>query len=250
MCIGVGLSARVGLNRGTLMLPVLMASLLVAPPSWSGHAVDRTTVSYLAWMTVYLGGGALWANLVFPRLLRNRAPSRAERAARSETVVYTLIITVLCTLATLGVLLWRPGSQGAWLIVTLLVVTEVGHQDTLNRAGRRVAGTVAGAAIAAVIASATDSQAVLLTIGLLLAVVAGVIRQGPRYGLYLAFMTPSIVLFSSSSIADVTTTDKHRLAFTLLGSGLVLVASGLAVAWAHYQEAHPVSPVSGPDGPA
>jgi len=250
MCLGVGVSARVGLHRGTLMIPVLMASLLVAPPTWSGDPVSRTTASYLLWMTLFMGGGALWANLVFPRLLRNRAPSRAEPAARSETVTYALIITVLCTLTTLGVLLWRPGSQGAWLVVTLLVVTEVGHHDTVSRAGRRVAGTVAGAAVATVVASLTTSEAVLLTIGLILAVIAGVIRQGPHYGLYLAFMTPSIVVFSSASIADVPSTDRHRVVFTLVGAALVLIASALAVGWAHYQETHPVAHAVTPEGPS
>ena len=251
MCVGVGLSARVGLHRGTLMLPVLMASMLIAPPSWSGHSVDRTTSSYLLWMTLFLGGGALWALLVFPRLLRNRSPSRAEPAARSDTIVYTLIITVLCTAATLGVLIWRPGSQGAWLVVTLLVVTEVGHQDTLSRAGRRVSGTVAGAAVAAVVATTfTGSEAMLLVIGLILAVVAGVVRQGPHYGLYLAFMTPSVVLFSSSSIATVTQTDRERLAFTLIGAALVLLASGVALGWARYQQTHPGDVVPVPNGAA
>jgi len=249
MCVGVGFSARVGLHRGTLMLPVLMASLLIAPPSWSGHNVDRTTTSYLLSMTLFLGGGALWANLVFPRLLRKRPPSRAEPAARSDMIVYTLIITVLCTAATLGVLLWRPGSQGAWLVVTLLVVTEVGHHDTLSRAGRRVSGTVAGAVLAAMVASLTESEAVLLTIGLILAVIAGVVRQGPHYGLYMAFMTPSVVLFSSSSIATVTKTDRERLVFTLIGAALVLLASGIAVGWAHYQQANP-SPAAAPLGGA
>jgi len=108
MCVGVGLSAKVGLHRGALMLPVLMASMLIAPPSWSGHTVDRTTASYLLWMALFMGGGALWAVLIFPRLLRNRPPSPAEPGARSELIVYTVIITVLCTAATLGVLLWRP----------------------------------------------------------------------------------------------------------------------------------------------
>ena len=248
MCVGVGLSARVGLHRGTLMLPVLMASMLIAPPSWSGHPVDRTTLSYLLWMTLFLGGGAMWAILVFPRLLRNRPPSRAEPAARSDMIVYTLIITVLCTAATLGVLIWRPGSQGAWLVVTLLVVTEVGHQDTLSRAGRRVSRTVAGAAVAAVVASLAGSEAVLLAIGLILAVIAGVVRQGPHYGLYMAFMTPSIVLFSSSSIATVTQTDRQRLGFTLIGAALVLLASGIAVAWARYQQTHPRHAVPLPGG--
>jgi len=186
----------------------------------------------------FLCGGALWANLVFPRLLRNRPPSRAPASGRSDILVYTVIITVLCTLSTLGVLLWRPGSQGAWLVVTLLVVTEVGHHDTLDRAGRRVTGTVAGAAIAAVVASVATSEALILTIGFVLAVIAGVVRQGPRYGLYMAFMTPTVVLFSSSSIAAVAHTDRQRLVFTVVGAALVLLASGIAVGWARYQQAH------------
>ncbi|HTY72305.1 MAG TPA: FUSC family protein [Actinomycetes bacterium] len=239
MCVGVGLSAARGLSRGTLMLPVLMASMLIAPPSWSGQTVDRTTPSYLLWMTLFLAGGALWANLVFPRLLRGRAPSRAAASNRSDIVAYTVIITVLCAFSTLGVLIWRPGSQGSWLVVTLLVVTEVGHQDTLNRAWRRVIGTVGGALIASIIASNTDSELALLTIGVILLVIAGVIRQGPHYGLYMAFMTPAVVLFSSSSIATVGKTDAQRVAFTLIGAALVLLASGIAVAWAHYQQTHP-----------
>jgi hypothetical protein len=115
--------------------------------------VDRTSTSYLLWNLVFLGGGALWAALVFPPLLRKqKLPPRPEPWTRDDTLVYTTTITVLCTASTLGVLIWRPGSNGAWLVVTLLAVTQFG--------------------------------------------------------------------------------------FTLIGSALILLASGITVWWAHYQQAH------------
>ncbi len=236
MCFGVGLSAARGINRGMMLVPLFMACMVIAPPAWSGHAVDRSTTSYLLWMMLIFGGGALWAIVVFPPLLRKRKFAPPEPNTRADTVVYTVIITVLCTASTLGVLLWYPGSKGAWLVITLLVITEVGHQDTVKRTVRRVAGTVAGVAIAAGVAALTNTEGVLLAIAFVLLVVALVIRQGPHYGLYMAFMTPAVVLVSSSSIANVDKTDAQRLAFTVVAAGLVLLASGIAVAWAHYQQ--------------
>ena len=41
-------------------------------------------------------------------------------------MIYTTTITVLCTASTLGVLIWRPGSNGAWLVLTVLAVTQFG----------------------------------------------------------------------------------------------------------------------------
>ena len=71
-----------------------------------------------------------------------RSPGTALTSpTRSPT---PLVITVLCSLSTLAVLIWWPGSNGAWLIVTLLVVTEVGHVDTLKHTAARVSGTAIG----------------------------------------------------------------------------------------------------------
>lgn len=49
---------------------------------------------------------------------------------------------------------------------------------------------------------------------------------------------PTVVLFTSTSIADVTTTDAQRVAFTLIASALILLTSGITLGWAHYQQAH------------
>lgn len=108
MCFGVGLSATQGLHRGMLLIPMYLAFMIIAPPPWSGHtAIDRTSTSYLLWNMLFLGGGALWAALVFPPFLRKqKMPPRPEPWTRDDTLVYTITITVLCTASTLGVLIW------------------------------------------------------------------------------------------------------------------------------------------------
>jgi len=229
MCGGVGVSAAWGLHRGMMLIPLFLACVMIAPPVWGSVPVDRNATDYLVWAMVIWGGGALWAALVFPLLLRKMKPVPREPNTRGDTIVYTTIITVLCTLSTLAVLIWRPGSNGAWLIVTLLVITEVGHVDTLKRTTSRVVGTVVGVAVAAVVASLTTNQTALIGIGLVLMVIGLVIRIGPRYWLYMAFMTPAIVLFSSTSGAGVEITDAQRLLDTLVGAALVLLASAITV---------------------
>ncbi|MGY4772670.1 FUSC family protein [Kribbella sp. CWNU-51] len=192
MCFGVGLSAAQGLHRGMLLIPMYLAFMIITPPPWSGQTVDRTSTSYLLWNMLFLGGGALWAALVFPPLLRKqKMPPRPEPWSRADTLVYTTTITVLCTASTLGVLIWWPGSNGAWLVLTLLVVTQFGADTHLKRTLGRVAGTVAGVVIAAIVASVSSSEVELLAIGLVLLVITVVIMLGPHsYVLYSIFITP------------------------------------------------------------
>ena len=182
MCFGVGLSAAQGLHRGLLLIPMFLAFLIIAPPLWSGlTAVDRTSTSYLLWNMLFWGGGALWAALVFPPLLRKqKMPPRPEPWTRADTLVYTITITVLCTACTLAALIWWPASNGAWLVVTVLAVTQLGGDASVKRTLARIAGTVVGVAIAALVASVSGSEAVLLAIGLVLMVILVVIMLGPH----------------------------------------------------------------------
>jgi uncharacterized membrane protein YccC len=212
---------------------------MIAPPAWGSAPVDRDTTTYLLWNMLIWGADGLWAVLVYPPLLRKRMkPIHREPHSRADTIAYTLVITVLCALSALAVLTWWPGSHGAWLIVTLLVITEVGHVDTLKHTAGRVSGTVIGTILAAVLASFITNETTLIIAGLVLLAIALVIRLGPRYWLYMAFMTPAVVLFSSSSVATVDITDAQRLGFTLAGAALVLLASGFTVLWARHQQPH------------
>jgi hypothetical protein len=242
MCFGVGVSASQGLNRGLLLIPLYLAFMIIAPPPWGGHtAVDRTSTSYLLWNMLFFGGGALWAALVFPPLLRKTKtpmPARPQPWARADVIAHTITITALCTAATLGALIWWPGSNGAWLVVTVLAVTQFGGDASVKRTRDRLAGTIVGAAIAAILASVSGSEAVLIAIGLVLWVILVVIALAPHsYFLWTVFVTPAVVLFTSTSIADVHKTDAQRLAFTVIGCALILLASAITLGWAHHQQA-------------
>ncbi len=251
MCFGVGLSAARGLNRGMRMIPLFLAFLIIAPPPWTGSTIDRTSTSYLLWNMLFLGGGGLWALLVFPRLLQKMKmpmPPRPKSWAGTDTLVYTITITVLCTASTLGVLVWWPGSDGAWLVLTVLVLTQPGGDDSLKRTFERIPGTVIGIVIAAIVASVASSEAVLLTVGLILMVITVVILLSPHsYFLYSAFITAAVVLFTATSIADVHKTAAERLEFTLAGGALILVAAGITLGWAHYQQTRPATPTQATD---
>ncbi|HEY7989363.1 MAG TPA: hypothetical protein VIE19_09100, partial [Lapillicoccus sp.] len=67
---------------------------------------------------LFIGGGALWAVLVLPPLLRRQKLPPRQRPqpwARADVAVYTITMTVLCTACTLAVLIWWPGSDLGWL---------------------------------------------------------------------------------------------------------------------------------------
>jgi uncharacterized membrane protein YccC len=127
-------------------------------------------------------------------------------------------------------------------VLTVLVVTQLGSDATVKRTWDRIAGTVVGVAIAAIAASISGSEAVLMGVGLVLTVILVVIALSPHsYFLWTVVVTPVVVLFTSTSIADVKTTDAQRLVFTVIGIALTPIASGIALGWAHYQQAHPSS---------
>ena len=191
---------------------------------------------------LFFGGGALWAALVFPPLLQKakmQMPPRPQPWARLDVIAHTITITVLCTASTLGALIWWPGANSAWLVVTVLAVTQFGADASVSRTRDRLAGTILGAAIAALVASVTGSEAVLIGIGLVLWVIVVAIALSPHsYFLWTVFVTPAVVLFTSSSIADVHKTDAQRLGFTVIGCALIPLASAITLGWAHYQQAH------------
>jgi uncharacterized membrane protein YccC len=161
------------------------------------------------------------------------SPRRSQVLARRTVVTVAAIVILSVPFAVFA------GSNGAWLVLTLLAVTPFGADTHWKRTLGRVAGTVTGVVIAAIVASVSGSEAELLAIGLVLLVITVVIMLGPHsYVLYSIFITPTVVLFTPTSIADVPTTDKQRLAFTLIGSALILLASGITLRWAHYQQTH------------
>ena len=110
-----------------------------------------------------------------------------------------------------------------WVTLTVLVILQPYAGATLIRAVQRVAGTVLGGVLAAVIGVAVhDPRGILLAAFLLSGICVATLPL--NYGVFSMFLTPTFVL-----LAEVNAGDWHlasvRVLNTLLGGGLALIGS-------------------------
>lgn len=125
--------------------------------------------------------------------------------------------------------------HGIWLPLTSLVILQPDYAGTLARALQRTAGTIAGAAVAGVLlAYLHGSVGYDVAIGLLLFATFLLLRR--RYGYAVTFLTPLIILLIGMSSTEPWVDLAERVAYTLAGAALALVAGYvLWPQWEHEQ---------------
>lgn len=146
-------------------------------------------------------------------------------ALRSLATRHALRLGIAATLA-LALFYALRLERGYWLILTVLVIVKPVFADTRTRTIQRVAGSIVGGAIAALLA-ATVHNAIVLDV---LLVVFGVLAYSQvrhNYGVFVVFLTPFVVLM----IETVQPTDWHialtRIVDTLLGAAIALTVTYL-----------------------
>lgn len=238
MCLVVGRLSRFGLNRATLLVPIFMAWMIIDPPTWGPqHTVDRSDGSYLAWMGVIFFVGSIFAVFAFAFVLRRLKLPAPKPHSRRESVPYTATITVLATVSTY-IVLHDPTKHyaGAWLIATILVLSQVGDVGTVRRTIGRVLGTLVGSLVVIVIVVQVQSMAVLYGIGLLFAIAAIAAKFSPHYWIYMALITPTVVCMNASSSSQVANLGEQRVVDTLVGAALVLLAAAATVGYSRWRQ--------------
>lgn len=237
MCLIVGRMSRYGLHRATVLVPIFMAWMLVAPPFWGPqHAVDRTDGTFLAWMTVIFFVGGILPVIVLPFALRKVQMPVPKPHPRRETVPYTITITVLASAATFWVLNEPKESAGAWLIATILVLAQVGDVGTVSRTIQRVVGTLLGMLVVGVIVVQVHSLVVIYCVGLVFGIAALTAKFSPQYWVYMVFITPAIVCFTAASSSQIANLGEQRAQDTLIGAVLVLLAAAITIGSAHIEK--------------
>lgn len=231
LCMASGVTALWGLESALVMIPLVMAYFVIEPVSLTGAPVDRLAESYLIPAMLLVAGGSLWLVVLVPLLARQRDLPTLQPAPRRDTAVYTVAITVLCAGSTFAVMTWAPGTRGAWLVLTILVVAKLGEHTTVQRSVHRVIGTIIGALLAAAAAEVVPSVGGEIALALLFLAVAMTARSGPRYWVYVTFLTPAVVLLSSPG--QVLLGGEQRVIFTVIGAGLVLLTAGVVFGFAH-----------------
>lgn len=232
MAMTVGRLSRAGLHKSALLVPVMLAWPLIAPPTWSGAAsVDRDDTAYLLWMAaIFLVGGLLPA-LVVPYLLRKRHLPSPTPHTRAEAVPYTVMVTVLSAVATFYVLDHPRLYGGAFVIAAIFVLAPIGRAQTLQPTVIRVIGTVLGSVFVLAVVAQVDSLAIVYLIGVVFIIVALMARFGPRGWAYYVFMTPATACLNATSLQQVGALGEQRVVDNIVGGALILIASVLAIGY-------------------
>ena len=225
-CLAIGASAGWGLQRGLSMLPLAIAFLIISPPAVSNTPTDRISTPYLLTVVAIMAISSLIPVIVLTFLLRHKELPKPQRNNRADSIEYAIIISVTTSVAMFGVLAIHPSPYSFWLLLTLIAVVQVGPQASLRKTIQRASGTVIGGAVAAVIVILIPNSTVLFAIGMLMLLVAFNFIGSTRYWLYIACMTPTIVLTSGAPAAA--STDVARVSYTLIGAALAVVAFAIS----------------------
>lgn len=158
----------------------------------------------------------------------------AERVLATLRANFTLDSVVtrhalrLATTATVGLAIGLGAHlvKGYWITLTIAVVLRPFAAATLDRAVLRVAGTVLGAALTAVLVSQVTGRLPLIVAMFVLAALAFSLTP-LNYGLGVVFLTPLIITLISLSDPGGWTLAGHRIVNTLIGGALALVGGYL-----------------------
>ena len=121
--------------------------------------------------------------IVLPFFLKKVKLAAPQPHPRREALPYTITITVLATAATYWILL-DPSKwyAGAWLISTILVLSQIGNVGTVRLTVARVVGTTVGSLLVIALVAQVHSIALIYVIGLVLGVIAIAAKFSPTRG--------------------------------------------------------------------
>ena len=162
---------------------------------------------------------------VFPRaadpIFAATVPQRIDRTM----LLVHMARAALCVAISL-VAIQRFGlANGYWAPMTALIVLKPRLRDTRTRGLARIGGTLGGCLAATLYVSAWKGDPAALLIGLTCAAGAAFALQKAHYAGLTASITAAIVLLVSLGHGSAVGNAEHRIAATLIGGGLAMLAA-------------------------
>jgi uncharacterized membrane protein YccC len=150
------------------------------------------------------------------------APLRANLTWQSAALRHASRVALVSAAGFAITFTW-PTHYQYWLTITLVLTLQPYYALTLQRALERIGGTVAGGLIAAALGIALHSPLAIAAALLPLSVIALALRS-VNYGLYIAALTPMIVLLVEFALPN-----QAHLAIAAMRALYTLIGGALAV---------------------
>ncbi len=223
----VGLSALRGWHVMTSFAGPLAAYALIGSPnvaiSSSTVPAGSTLGAGLALMG-FVAAGGLWTTLIgrhITAVIHLRPPPGVPlHAVRYFASALALLIGITTYVA----MQWLNSPNAWWIVLTLFVVVQPYYAAASHRVVARVVGTLAGAALAVVVAEALEDEPVVITIvALVLTVAAPWANMTRPYWMFVLFLTPAVVLQTAGGTEAIVRGALDRALFTVVGAVAAIV---------------------------
>ncbi|CAB4885899.1 MAG: hypothetical protein F2793_09295 [Actinobacteria bacterium] len=216
-----GLTLRVGLASFIVVAPASVAFTIAQPPIVLPHSSTAANVLVLGIVCVIAGVWGAAAGTVIGRKVPNM---RLARVGWRSTWLFAGALTVVCGIVTAVVGVMDLQQDGAWILLTILIVSQPGIHKTWRKVSDRLLGTFVGFALALVVAMPLHGHPVALTLAaiVLLGIAGYLMLSGRPYWQFVTFLTPGVVLVVGGS-TSVIATDINRVWSTMIGAVIAVV---------------------------
>ncbi|PWJ25032.1 fusaric acid resistance family protein [Branchiibius hedensis] len=213
---------RLGIHQAGAFTLMLAAYVMVDP----GRAIDGIAATMPLWRLMLLialvpGGCALWATVVTRLLGRGNLPTPRPVVA---DLPYGPLLGGLASVFLAICLIWFPGTEVWWVVLTLVCILRPTRAETATRERYRVYGTLLGGIGAGLIGWLVPHQPVWIVLGAIaIAVGTAINLNGGPYWKWSTLVTFAVVMltFTPQTVLDG---DLTRVAATLVGVSLTVGA--------------------------
>lgn len=215
-----GLSLRVGVASLIVVAPTSVAFTIAQPPTVLPHDGVIANLLVLGAVCVIAGLWGVAAGTVMGKRIPNIPLSRV---GWRQTWLFAGSLTLVCGIVALVVGLTDYRQDGAWILLTILIVAQPTIHRTWHKVGDRLLGTIIGFGIALVFAFPLQGHPMGLTLAaiVLLGVAGYMMLAGRPYWRFVMFLTPGVVLVVGAS-SNVIATDINRVGSTVVGAALAV----------------------------
>lgn len=246
--LGVAWSYRRGWQAPATYVATQAALAVVASPSTTLTDASPNTIGSAVLVAGFVLGGGLWVAAVGSVLLFDLTKHRTTPPPTPDLRRFAVVLCGVLAIATPVLMIIRPGSNGWWFLLTVLVVLEPDSATTRSRARDRVVGTVAGALAAAILVVLIDDARVTTAVGVLLVVVTAVVFLLAPYWVFVTTLSSALIFLSFTPMRAIATAEE-RIVFTVAGAATVVLV-GLLSRSVLQRSSTPIDATPHPDDPS